>query len=209
MVRLKALLLLFLFCLPPAAAGADLHFLEPGSYRLRLVALEESFTYELLLPSDQSFQLQGALEGPVLLKNAAPFYLVTEGLAVELASPRPGEELLEVALGSLTPSLITGVTCSGVEADQSPLDVTTTFSNNQRVYVAALFKGLTRGVTIGILWYYFDEPIQSYALIADGDYGQSWVSFSLQPQEPFPPGDYRAELYLNGAPVKTLSYSIN
>ena len=116
-------------------------------------------------------------------------------LSVCLACGSSGLRVVGIQLGkSLNP-------------DSTVADHTTSFTPGDTIYISVRTAGVGSG-TIGVRWMYrgrlLDEPQKkvSYRDVADTD-------FSLKSVAGFPPGDYSAEVFLDGRPVGTRTFLVN
>jgi len=103
---------------------------------------------------------------------------------------------------------VTGIELGrSVNADSSISNPTTTFSPRDTVYLSVSTAGVGSAV-ISVKWMYgerlVDEPKKkvSYRDLASTD-------FSLQSLSGFPPGDYRAEVFVDGQPVGTKTFRVD
>ncbi len=103
---------------------------------------------------------------------------------------------------------VTGIQLGrSVNADSSISNPTTTFSPRDTVYLSVATAGVGTA-TISVRWLYgdrlVDEPKKkvSYRDLASTD-------FSLQSLSGFPPGDYRAEVFVDGQPVGTKTFRVD
>jgi len=93
-----------------------------------------------------------------------------------------------------------------VNADHTVSSFTTTFTPDETVYLSVLTTGVGTG-TIAVRWRYagrvIDEPKKevSYRIDAATD-------FRLQSAAGFPPGEYTAEVLLNGQSAGTRTFSV-
>ena len=103
---------------------------------------------------------------------------------------------------------VTGIQLGrSVNADSTISNPTTTFSPRDTVYLSVSTAGVG-SATISVRWLYgdrlVDEPKKkvSYRDLASTD-------FSLQSLSGFPPGDYRAEVFVDGQPVGTKTFRVD
>jgi hypothetical protein len=102
---------------------------------------------------------------------------------------------------------VTGIQLGrSVNADSTVANHTTTFAPTDTVYLSVLTSGVGSG-TISVRWTYsgrvVDEPKKqvSYRDVAA-------TEFRLQSAGRFPPGDYTAEVFLDGQPVGTRTFHV-
>jgi hypothetical protein len=92
-------------------------------------------------------------------------------------------------------------------ADGTVANPTETFSPRDTIYLSVATAGVGSG-TISVRWTYgdrvVDEPKKqvSYRDLAA-------TEFSLRSVAGFPPGDYRAEVFLDGQPVGTKTFRVD
>jgi hypothetical protein len=103
------------------------------------------------------------------------------------------------------------VMAEGVGANNSPVEVTDTFSSSQDfIYVVAEADRLDAGTTMFARWYYEDEPFEdSTAVTADRDYQDTYVEFHLENlTSDMEEGNYSVQLFVNGNPVETVEFTV-
>lgn len=103
---------------------------------------------------------------------------------------------------------VTGIELGrSVNADSSIANPTTTFAPRDTVHLSVSTAGVG-SATIGVRWLYgdrvVDEPKKkvSYRDLAS-------TEFSLQSLSGFPPGEYRAEVFVDGQPVGTKTFRVD
>ena len=93
-----------------------------------------------------------------------------------------------------------------VNADHTVASFTTTFSPDENVYLSVLTTGVGSG-TISVRWTYagrvIDEPKKEVSYRID-----AVTDFRLQSATGFPPGDYVADVFLNGQPAGTRTFRV-
>jgi hypothetical protein len=93
-----------------------------------------------------------------------------------------------------------------VNADHTVSSFTTTFTPDETVYLSVLTTGVGTG-TIAVRWTYagrvIDEPKKEVSYRIDGA-----TEFRLQSAAGFPPGEYTAEVLLNGQSAGTRTFSV-
>ena len=93
-----------------------------------------------------------------------------------------------------------------VNADNTVSSFTTTFSPDDNIYLSVLTTGVGEG-TISVRWTYagrvIDEPKKQVTYRIDAATG-----FRLQSATGFPPGEYTAEVFLNGQSAGTRSFHV-
>ncbi len=103
---------------------------------------------------------------------------------------------------------VTGIQLGrSVNADSTIANPTETFAPRDTIYLSVSTAGVGSG-TLSVRWTYegrvVDEPQKkvSYRDLAATD-------FSLRSVAGFPPGDYRAEVFLDGQPVGTKTFRVD
>ena len=103
---------------------------------------------------------------------------------------------------------VTGIELGrSVNADSSIANPTTTFAPRDTVHLSVSTAGVG-SATIGVRWLYgervVDEPKKKvcYRDLAS-------TEFSLQSLSGFPPGEYRAEVFVDGQPVGTKTFRVD
>lgn len=111
------------------------------------------------------------------------------------------------ACGSGQPLRVTTIQLGrSVNADHTVSSFTTTFAPDDTVYLSVLTTGVGTG-TIAVRWTYagrvIDEPKKEVSYRIDAA-----TEFRLQSSAGFPPGDYTAEVLLNGQSAGTRTFSV-
>jgi hypothetical protein len=103
------------------------------------------------------------------------------------------------------------VTAEGIGANNSPVEVTDTFSSSQDfIYLVAEANYLEAGTTMFARWSYEGEPFEdSTAVTADRDYQDTYVEFHLENlTDNMDEGDYTVQLFVNGNPVEAVDFTV-
>lgn len=104
------------------------------------------------------------------------------------------------------------VMAKGIGANNEPISKTTTFSTSEDViYVVAYCKHIESGTALYARWSYEGEPFEDTAVItADRDYDDTYVEFHIEPTSigVLKAGNYTVKIYVNGNPVKTVSFKV-
>jgi hypothetical protein len=103
------------------------------------------------------------------------------------------------------------VTAEGIGEQNSPVEVTDSFSASQDfIYVVAEADYIERGTTMYARWSRVGEPFEdSSELTADRDYSNTYIEFHLENLENrMEPGDYSVQLFVNGNPVETVDFQV-
>ena len=93
-----------------------------------------------------------------------------------------------------------------LNADQSVAEFDTVFSPKEPIHLSVLTTGGGSG-TIGVRWMYRGSLIgESTKSVANRDFAAT--NFPLQTTGGFPPGEYSAEVFLDGKPVGTKTFKV-
>ena len=90
--------------------------------------------------------------------------------------------------------------------DRSIASITTLFKPSETIYVSVQTTGSAPG-TIGVKWMYQGRVIAEPVKQVDYD-GPASTEFRLQNSGGFPEGDYRVEIFINGAQVGTRAFKV-
>lgn len=104
------------------------------------------------------------------------------------------------------------VMAKGIGSNNEPISITSTFNTSEDViYVVAYAKHIESGTALYARWSYEGEPFEDTAVItADRDYDDTYVEFHIEPTSVnvLKAGDYTVKIYVNGNPVKTVSFKV-
>ena len=104
------------------------------------------------------------------------------------------------------------VMAKGIGDGNKPLSITNTFSVSEDViYVVAYCKRIDSGTSLYARWSYEGEPFEDTPTItADRSYTNTYVEFHIEPVSlgVLKKGDYTVKIYVNGNPVKTVSFKL-
>jgi hypothetical protein len=98
--------------------------------------------------------------------------------------------------------------------DSEGQNATTVYSSNDVFYAVADLNNVETGSTVDAKWYlvsatdYEAGEIGSSTLTIEDQSLFNYVSFELTGVEPWPAGEYKVELYLNGTLAHTLNFSV-
>ena len=129
----------------------------------------------------------------------APLYrftvcLVLLALIVGSSGCSPGLRVTEIRLGR------------GLNADATVGTTTTVFAPDDTIYLSVATDGFGAG-TFGVRWTYagrvVDEPKKQVSYR-----GAASTEFHLKSADRFPPGDYAAEVFLDGKSVGTKTFRV-
>jgi hypothetical protein len=95
-----------------------------------------------------------------------------------------------------------------VDAHQAPLRAVDSFpEGSRRFHVAVLIANPAKGTQVGVRWQFEGRLVDEYTVrMPDGR--DRWVSFDLNATQTFPKGRYRAEVFLDRKPVRTLDFTV-
>jgi hypothetical protein len=99
------------------------------------------------------------------------------------------------------------VTARGVEADYSPVGVADLFGPRDPFYCVVRVSDVPRGTTLSARWYHGETFISETFYVAEPG-GSGWIGFQLTNSEPWPGGEYRAEVYLEDQLWKTVRFRV-
>jgi hypothetical protein len=90
--------------------------------------------------------------------------------------------------------------------DHSVAEFTTVFTPQETIYVSVQTAGGGSG-TLGVRWTYGGKVVgEPQKRVADRDFAST--EFSLENAGGFPPGEYSAEVFLDGKPVGTKTFKV-
>ena len=112
-----------------------------------------------------------------------------------------------IACGSGQPLRVTAIQLGrSLNADNTVASHTSTFARGDTVYVSVVTSGAGSG-TIGVRWTYAGRVVgEPEKQVAYRD--AAATEFHLQSGTGFPPGDYTAEIFLNGQSVGTREFQV-
>ncbi len=102
------------------------------------------------------------------------------------------------------------VTALNVDRDGCPIDATNDFRSDEAVYVAAERSEIPAGSTVFARLYREGEAVEdTNEITADRDMTACvWFQFEDTASGGFAPGDYEAELFVNGNPSDAVSFTV-
>ena len=135
------------------------------------------------------------------------------GVTIALSMPTLNVRLTTVILSACVaacgtrPLQITTIQLGrSLNADQSVSEFTTIFAPHDTVHLSVLTTGGGSG-TLSVRWTYRGTLIgESDKRLADRDFAAT--NFPLRSAGGFPPGDYSAEVFLDGKPVGTKTFKV-
>ncbi len=100
--------------------------------------------------------------------------------------------------------LVDIVTARGIADDYSPVEPGDRFAPGDVFYCAVLLRDLPDGEGVRARWFF--EGKEGERLLYESTYqpetgGSGYVAFELRSQGPWPAGDYRIELFIQGGRV--------
>ncbi len=115
-----------------------------------------------------------------------------------------------VACGPPPPPSIDGVTlATSVDSSFKAVDVVTSFKPTDKFYASVQVSNVIVGTKVEARWYFgADEITGGRTSITSDKAGSGYYSFSLTNASPFPVGDYKVEIYLDGTLIKTVSFKV-
>lgn len=119
--------------------------------------------------------------------------LVVASLACQLAGGPP-------AIGAV-------VTAKGLDADYKPVDPTSTYGSDDIIYISVETNNLVVGSVVEIKYKLAGADYSNTSLTADKA-GSGYFGFKLTADSGHAPGDYTAEIYLDGKLAKTVAFKI-
>ena len=105
------------------------------------------------------------------------------------------------------PSIGDVVTAKSLDADYKPVDPTTTYGSDDTFYVSVQVNDLVVGTVVEVKYKFGDEVYKKSSLTADEE-GSGYYGFQLSTEGGHTPGDYTAEVYLDGKLVKTVAFKV-
>jgi hypothetical protein len=131
-------------------------------------------------------------------------------LSVLLAVAALVVSTLACSFGNSEPSL----TNPRMSTDSDGNNTTTSYSPNDTFYAVADLSNVKTGSVADAKWYlvsaedYEAGEIESSSLTIEDASLYNYVSFELASTDPWPAGEYKVELYLNGVLAHTINFSV-
>ncbi len=148
--------------------------------------------------------------GKVGLFSIFAFFLLA--CACPISNPFAGKPSPEVSPAYTGVEFGDVVMAGGIGAQNMPLDVRDTFSPDAAViYMVAQANSIEQGTTLFARWSRDEEPFEDTPPItADRLYEDTYVEFHLQPVSGtrFEPGEYTAQLFVNGNPGPQVTFTV-
>lgn len=113
----------------------------------------------------------------------------------------------------------TGTTGRGIEveeidigrslnADKSIADNTTSFKPNDTIYLSVKTDGSAPSAQLRTRWLFSDGQVVDEASQTISPTGEARTEFHIAKPDGFPPGKYKAEVYLNGQQAGTKEFEV-
>jgi len=104
------------------------------------------------------------------------------------------------------------VAASSIDRDNCAVDATTSFDDNDPIYVVLEDSQLARGTSMFARMYQNGQAVEdTRELVAEEDYNNVCVSFVFEPTdnaEVWEEGNYEVEFYINGNAYRSTSFEI-
>ncbi len=99
------------------------------------------------------------------------------------------------------------VMARGIDEEGNPVEPTSVFGRADRqIYCVVAFRG-PENLHLGARWYYGEVVVADYVINLGKRQHGFWQLTTKQGQ-PFPPGDYRVEIYVIKEPLKTIHFKV-
>jgi hypothetical protein len=134
------------------------------------------------------------------MKPAAPLKFLAFFALLVVAS-------LACQLGGGPPAIGAVVTAKGLDADYKPVDPTSTYSSDDIIYISVETNNLVVGSVVEVKYKLAGADYSNTSLTADKA-GSGYFGFKLTAEGGHTPGDYTAEIYLDGKLDKTVAFKI-
>jgi hypothetical protein len=111
--------------------------------------------------------------------------------------------------GEATPAIVDVVLTKGLDADNKPLEPTTTFGAFDVIGLSVKVSNLRAGAEIKVIYTYSDGQTMENSSISN-DAGSGYFAFTLSPgADGHPVGDYTLDVYLDGEPYsESLTFTV-
>ena len=107
-----------------------------------------------------------------------------------------------------SPSIVGITLAKRLDSSQKPIDSTKVFDETDTFFCSVQVENLGSGSQVTASWYYGGQLLDQFTLTVDAP-GSGHLGFNLASQEGrWPVGDYKIEVALNGALVKTENFSV-
>lgn len=113
----------------------------------------------------------------------------------------------EFSIGGGEPSVETAVMARSLDANYEPIETTNVFGPTDTFYCSVKVTDLEEGSEITAKWFFGSEFLGEYTYTAE-DGGSGHIGFNLSPAGTWLAGNYRVEIYLNGALAQGVSFSV-
>jgi len=112
-------------------------------------------------------------------------------------------------VGGGEPSVDEVVMARSLDDDQKPVDPTSVFGLEDVFNASAKVSNLEEGSKVTGKWFFGDQFIDEASVDITEDGFTGYVGFNLTPSAPWPPGDYRLEVYLDDELAKTVTFQVS
>jgi len=109
--------------------------------------------------------------------------------------------------GGGEPSVDEAVTARSLDDEYKPVEETTEFYPDETFYCSAEVSNLEKGAKVKAEWFFGEEFLGEYTYTAE-EGGSGYVGFNLTPEETWPMGDYKVEVYLEEELARTVTFSV-
>ena len=126
-------------------------------------------------------------------------------LSVLLVIAVLGFSILACTVGG-EPSVDEAVVARSLDDEYKPVEETTEFYPDETFHCSAKVSNLEKEAKVKANWFYGEELVGEYTYTTE-EGGSGYVGFYLTPEETWPIGDYKVEVYLEEE-AKTVSFSV-
>lgn len=109
-------------------------------------------------------------------------------------------------VGGGEPSIDEVIMARSLDDSQKPVDPTSVFGPEDVFNASAKVSNLEKDSKVTGKWFFGDEFIDEASVDITEDGFTGYVGFNLSPSAPWPPGDYRLEVYLGDELAKTATF---
>jgi hypothetical protein len=107
------------------------------------------------------------------------------------------------------PGLKTAVVCQDLSADYEPVGPTDVFSQDDDFYISVQYSSLEEGQVVGIEWFFGDDSLYKVTVpLEAGNAGDGYAGFTLTNSDPWPVGNYHANISLDGEFDHTVEFHV-
>jgi len=105
------------------------------------------------------------------------------------------------------PSIGEVVTAKSLDADYKPVDPTTVYGSDDTFYVSVEVNDVVIGTVVDVKYKFGKKLYKDISITADEE-GSGYYGFQLSTEGGHTPGDYTAEVYLDGKLTKTVKFKV-